>query len=83
MHNILEYREVLGEDPNIHLKIKIKTRIIIFQFVTIKNISFLPKINNNSCARPNAKTGIKHLPPRLTISLTSIVKRRSRSSRFS
>ena len=37
-------------------------------------------INSNSCARPKAKTGIKHEPPRVTMSSTVAVNRASRSS---
>jgi hypothetical protein len=42
-----------------------------------------PNISRSSCALPSANTGIKHLPPRFTMSWTRAVNRLSRSSRFS
>eukprot|EP00977_Amphora_coffeiformis_P023180 scaffold12350_cov171-Amphora_coffeaeformis.AAC.3 len=39
-------------------------------------------MSNNSCARPRANTGMRHLPPCVTMRSTVPVKRASRSARL-
>lgn len=66
-HSRLEYRAILGEGTNIHLQ-NICNIIILLLIIQNSYKKILPRINNNSCARPNANTGMRQRPPRFTMS---------------
>jgi hypothetical protein len=71
-------------DVNTKIKFKIYSKKCNVKFPVCRlTTAHSPNISRSSCALPSANTGIKHLPPRFTISWTRAVKRLSRSSRFS
>jgi hypothetical protein len=80
----IKQRDILGQVKwTQQLSSKHEASYVMCNSPTVSSPQHSPNISRSSCALPSANTGIKHLPPRFTMSWTRAVNRLSRSSRFS